>query len=132
MARPAKLIHPGSNWACRLLFAHCFLAALASAQTVFIDFTAAPQFTTNFSLWQDIGGADGGNYAFVHSPTAGVGSSGGISVFQSTDTTATYKVGGWDFSTNGSTIVLSVMIKANGQTSGNKVQLGIVNNDANG
>jgi hypothetical protein len=59
--------------------------------------------------------------------TAGVGGSGGVSVFQSIDSTATYTNTSWDFSTTGATLYLSTLVKANGQFSGNKVQLGILN-----
>jgi predicted alpha-1,2-mannosidase len=55
-----------------------------------------------------------------------------VSVFQSSDTTASYKNGSWNFATNGATIFVSVLLKANNQTSGNKIQLGIQNNNTNG
>ncbi len=107
-------------------------AAPSFAQTVFLNFNSVGQYTNNFNPWNDAGGFDGGNYSFMESPTAGVGGSGGVSVFQSNDTTAAYNGSSWDFSTNGATIILSVLLKANGQSSGNKVQLGILNTDANG
>ncbi|MDE3065919.1 MAG: hypothetical protein KGJ60_00055 [Verrucomicrobiota bacterium] len=104
----------------------------APAQTVFLDFNTAGQYTGNFNPWNDSSGSNGGNYSFAESPTAGVGGGGGVSVFQSTDTTAAYKSGGWDFSTNGATITLSLLLQANGQASGNKIQLGVMNVNDNG
>ena len=109
-----------------------FGAPVARSQTVFLDFNAPGEYTNNFNPWNDAGGANAGNFAFTEAPAAGVGSGGGVSVFQSTDTTATYKNGSWDFSTNGASLMISVLIKANGQTSGNKVQLGILNSNNNG
>ncbi len=102
------------------------------AQTVFLDFNTAGQYSTNFNPWNDSNGVNGGNYSFMESPTGGAGDSGEVSVFQSSDTTAAYKSGNWDFSTNGAAVVLSVLVKANGQTSGNKVQFGLLNSDTNG
>ena len=110
----------------------CLAALCSSAQTVFVDFNTPGQYTGNFNPWNDAGGANGGNYSFVESSTAGLSGSGGVSVFQSTDTTAVYKSGSWDFSTNGSTIILSVLIDANSQTAGNKIQLGIMNTSVGG
>jgi hypothetical protein len=112
----------------------CFWLGVAPAfaQTVFLDFNTAGQYTGNFNQWNDVGGADGGNYGFVESATGGAGGSGCVSVFASTDTTATYNSGSWNFSTNGAVIIVSTMVVANGQTSGNKVQLGILNANNNG
>ncbi len=101
-------------------------------QTAFVDFTTPGQYTNSFNPWNDVGGANLGAFAFVQSATAGVGGSGGVSVFQSTDTTATYTNQSWDFSTKGAAMTISVMVKANGQTSGDKVQLGIINSTDNG
>src|SRR5689334_21078269 len=97
------------------------LAPAGQAQTVFLDFNTPGQYTGNFNPWNDSGGVDGGNYAFQESATAGVNGSGGVSVFQSTDTTATYTSGSWDFSTNGATLLLSVLVTANGVSSGDKL-----------
>src|SRR5579859_3134169 len=111
----------------------CLLALIrAEAQTVFQDFNLPGQYTGNFTPWNDIGGVDGGNYSFAESTTAGSAGGGGVSVFQSNDTTATYNQSSWDFSTNGAAVTLSVLVKANGQSSGNKVQLGILNVNNNG
>lgn len=111
----------------------CLLAFMpAQAQTVFQDFNLPGQYTGNFTPWNDIGGVDGGNYSFAESTTAGSAGGGGVSVFQSNDTTATYNQSSWDFSTNGAAMTLSVLVKANGQSSGNKVQLGILNVSNNG
>ena len=110
----------------------CAASLSVSAQTVFLDFNSVGQYTTNFNAWNDAGGTDGGNYSFNQTATGGVNNSGAVTVFQSNDTTASYKNGSWDFSTNGAAIILSTLIKANGQTSGNKVQLGILNSNTNG
>ena len=104
----------------------------AYAQTAFVDFNSPGQLATKFRLWNDAGGTDAGNYGFQESTNAGVAFSGGVSVFQNSDTTAVYKVNGWDFSTNVAVIVLSTMVKANNAVSGNKVQLGIINTNAGG
>ena len=109
-----------------------FSSAVAPGQTLFLDFNAPGEYTNNFNPWNDAGGANAGNFAFSEAPAAGVGSGGGVSVFQSTDTTATYKSESWDFSTNGASLTISVLLKANGQVSGNKVQLGILNSNNNG
>lgn len=114
------------------LICSIWLAATASCQTVFLDFNTPGQYNNNFNPWNDSGGANGGNYAFQESGTAGVNGSGGVSVFQSTDTTAIYKSGSWDFSTNGATLLLSALVKANGMTSGDKLQFGILNVNNNG
>lgn len=130
---PAVRILPRSaRWlvALALLWGSGF--ALAPAQTVLLDFNTAGQYTGNFNPWNDAGGANGGNYAFIESASAGAGGSGAVSVFQSTDTTAAYKSGSWDFSTNGATVIFSTLIKANGQTSGDKIQLGLMNVNNNG
>src|SRR5258708_6280030 len=115
-----------------LFAALCAWAVPSPAQTVFLNFNTVGQYTNNFNPWNANGTGDGLNYSYMESPTAGVGGGGGISVFQSTDTTAIYKSGSWDFSTNGATITISVMVKANGQSSGNKIQLGILNTNNNG
>src|SRR5258707_7118808 len=114
-----------------------FLLALAElpalAQTVFFDFNIKGQYTNNFNPWNDNGAhGNGNNYSFAESTNAGAGGSGGVGVFQSNDTTATYKNGSWNFATNNATISLSVLVQANGQSSGNKLQLGILNTNANG
>src|SRR5581483_6999236 len=102
---------------------------IAPAQTGFLDFNTPGQYTKNFNP-SDAGTPDG-NYSFAESPTAGVGGSGGVSVFQSSDTTAVYTNRSWDFSVNGARLFLSTLVKANGQSSGNKVQLGILNENNN-
>jgi hypothetical protein len=107
-------------------------STLTFGQTLFLNFNTAGQYTANFNPWNDVSGANGGNYNYAESTTAGVGVSGGVSVFQSTDTTATYNGGGWNFSTNSAAIIVSTLIKANGQVSGNKVHLGFLNTISNG
>src|SRR5215831_126792 len=76
-------------------------------QTLFFNFNTPGQYTANFNPWNDSSGANAGNYAFAESATAGVNGGGGVSVFQSTDTTATYNGSAWNFSTNGATLILS-------------------------
>ena len=123
----------GQNSASLLIFA-AFLGLWANAygQTVFLDFNTAGEYTSNFNPWNDAGGANGGNYSFQESTTGGVGAGGDVSVFANNDTTATYNGGSWDFSTNGASLTVSTMFKANGQTSGNKIQLGVLNTANNG
>jgi predicted alpha-1,2-mannosidase len=107
--------------------------SLTPAQTAFFNLNTAGQYTGNFDQWNDNGsGGNAGNYAFTESSTGGAGNSGCVSVFQSADTTAAYKSGSWNFSTNGATVVVSALIHADGQSSGDKVQLGILNSHTNG
>src|SRR6266436_9535818 len=115
-----------------LLAFHCLSLAPGFSQTLFLNFNSTGQYTNNFNPWNDNGGINSGNTCYSEGATAGVGGTRGISVFQSVDTTATYTNGSWDFSTNGATILMSVLIKANGQVSGNKVQFGIMNTSSNG
>lgn len=122
-------------FSCRALIAAFFVqAATASSfgQTAFLDFNTAGQFINNFSLWNDNGGSNGGNYCFQENSTDGVTGSGGVSVYQSTDTTATYQSGSWNFATNGATIILSTFVYADGGNNGDKIQLGIMNSTTNG
>src|ERR1035438_8632411 len=103
------------------------------AQTVFFDFNTPGKYTGNFNQWNDNGnGGDAGNYAFAEGTVGGVSNSGCVTVFQSSDTTATYKNGSWNFSTNGATIFLSTLIQADGQSNGDKVQFGVLNSHTNG
>src|SRR2546421_2998853 len=117
-----------------LNFLVCFslCGPAAFSQTRFLHFNTPGQYTSNFVPWNDGGGVDSGNYAFAESESEGVAGSGGVSVFQSSDTTATYDAASWDFATDGATITVSLLVKANGQTSGNKVQLGITDASNNG
>lgn len=110
----------------------CFCATAGFARNVFFDFNTAGQLAGNFNSWNDINGVDGGNYAFQENSADGVSASGGINNFQSTDTTATYKGGSWNFATNGATIVVSAMVHASGGNAGDKIQLGVINSPANG
>ncbi len=112
--------------------AFCFAAASSFSQTAFLDFNTVGQYTNNFNVWQDNNGVNGGAYAFTENTTDGVAGSGGVSVFQSTDTTATYKTGSWNFATNGSTLILSTLVYASGGNNGDKIQLGLINSAANG
>src|SRR6266480_4285764 len=65
------------------LLALCLGAEPSSAQTAFLDFNIAGQYTNNFNPWNNSGGVNGGNYSFRESSTGGIGNSGCISVFQS-------------------------------------------------
>jgi uncharacterized repeat protein (TIGR03806 family) len=101
------------------------------AQTAFLDFNSIGQYTNNFNPWNDNGtGSNGGNYCFAENATAGVGGGRGVGIFQSADTTATYKTGSWDFSTNGATLIFSILLNANAQTG--RMQFGILNTNYNG
>lgn len=116
-----------------LILSVLFCTAASRAQTVFFDFNTPGQFTGNFNQWNDNGaGGNGGNYSFAESAGAGAGNSGDVSVIQSQDTTATYGGGSWNFSANGATMILSTLLEANGLTSGNKVQFGILSSRTNG
>ncbi|HZQ47508.1 MAG TPA: immunoglobulin domain-containing protein, partial [Verrucomicrobiae bacterium] len=97
-----------------------------------MNFNSVGQYTNNFNPWNDNNGVNAGNYAFQENVGDGVGGGGGVGVFQSTDSTATYKSGSWNLATNGATIVVSTFIYANGGNNGDKVQLGVVNSSANG
>jgi len=138
MKKQANALSAGIHRQARPL--DCFLSTLflvtCSAgtcwgQTAFLDFNTIGQYTNNFNPWNDGGGVNNHNYSFMESDGVGVAGSRGISVFQSTDTTATYNGGSWDFSANGAVIIVSTLIKANGQ-SGNKTQLGFINVNNNG
>jgi mono/diheme cytochrome c family protein len=102
------------------------------AQTTFLNFNSAGQYTGNFNPWNDVGTGNGGNYSFEESTNDGVGGGGGVAVFADNDMTATYKTGSWNLATNGATILVSVMVYSDGLSSGDKVQLGIINTTANG
>src|SRR3569833_2880470 len=108
------------------------IALPAIAQTAFLDFNTTGQYTNNFTPWNDNGGGNGGAYGFAENPSAGVTGRGGVSILNNNDTTAAYRSKSWNFATNGSTIIVSVLVFANGQTSGDKVQLGIMNSNSNG
>ena len=123
--RPA---HGVAGWLA--FFWGCGTAAVA--QTVFLNFNTPGQYTGNFNAWNDAGGVNGGNYSFEENSTNGVGGSGGVAVFQSADTTATYMSGSWNLASNGATMVVSVMVYADGLSSGDKLQLGIINSTTNG
>ena len=117
---------------CALGFLGLGLTSL-KAQTAFLDFNTPGQYTGNFNPWNDNGsGNNGGNYSYEESANDGVGGSGGVSVFQSTDMTATYKTSSWNLSTNGATIMVSVLVYTDGQGSGDKVQLGVINSADDG
>jgi hypothetical protein len=115
-----------------LLVALLAFSGKSAAQTVFLNFNTPGQYTSNFNPWNDNGsGTNGLNYSFQENTTNGVGGSGGVSVFANNDTTAAYR-GGWNFATNGATMVVSVLVYADGQTSANRLQLGIMNSATNG
>lgn len=115
-----------------LSFISFLCTAACFANSAFLDFNTAGQLTGNFGFWNDNGGVNASNYCFQENTSDGVSGSGSISVFQSTDTTATYRGGSWNFATNGATIVVSTMVYANGGNSGDKIQLGVVNSTTNG
>jgi hypothetical protein len=108
------------------------VACHARGQTVFRDFNSATQLTNNFVQWNDSNGTNSGNTCYAQSLTGGIGGGPGVSVIANVDTTAVYQNASWDFSTAGATLFLSSLIKANGLTSGNKVQLGFMNSTTNG
>jgi uncharacterized repeat protein (TIGR03806 family) len=110
------------------------LAAWRShAQTAFVNFNTVGEFTNNFNSWDNgNNGLNAGNDAFEESTNDGVGGSGGVAVYQSVDTTATYKTGSWNLATNGATIIASVLIYTDGQNSGDKTQLGVTDSKDNG
>src|SRR5947209_12729578 len=105
-----------------VLFSVC--VAPAFGQTLFLDFNTSGQFVNNFNIF--------GTSNWAESTTGGVGGSGGVNVTASNDSTVTYKTSSWNFSTNGAVMNVAVMVKANAQTSGNKLQLGIINVINNG
>ncbi len=115
-----------------LLAFFCFGPLPVFAQTAFLDFNTIGEYTNNFNPWNDTGGVNGGVYAFEENSNDGAGGSGGVSVDQSTDMTATYKSGSWNFATNGSTVIVSTLIYAAGGNNGDKIQLGVVNSNDNG
>src|SRR6516164_10285034 len=92
---------PKSPWIVALAAAVGCCPVGAFAQTAFLNFNTVGQYTNNFNPWNDNGGGNGGNYCFMQSTTAGVNGGGGVSVFQSIDTTAVYNQGSWDFSSSG-------------------------------
>ena len=75
---------------------------------------------------------NGASCGFSENLTAGVNGSGGVGVINNNDTTATYRNGSWNFAVNGSTIIVSTLMYTDGQTSGDKLQLGIMNSKSNG
>jgi PKD repeat protein len=132
---PQSLARCRSRFCSVVLFAAglaCLGTFSGAAQTAFVDFNSPGEYTNNFNPWQDATGVNGGNYSFAESTSAGVANSGGVSVFANNDTTAAYNAGSWNFSTNGSTMTVSLLVKENGQTSGNKVQVGFMNMNNNG
>ncbi len=103
------------------------------AQTLFVDFNGVGHYTNNFNPWNDNGsGVNATNYSFEEGTNDGTGGSRGVSVYRSTDTTATYKNGSWNFATNGATIVVSTFVYASGGDNGDKVQLGVINSSSDG
>jgi len=125
-----RVFQPGRwLWLCVLVLWQAFGAA---GGTAFLNFNTPGQYTNNFNPWNDGGGVNSANYSFTESTNDGVGGSGGVAVFQSTDMTAIYTNSGWNLATNGATIVVSVLLYTDGQSSGDKVQLGFLNTTNNG
>ncbi len=115
------------------IFSMLALVGSSFAQTVFLNFNTVGQYTNNFSPWNDTGGAgNGGNYSFEENTTVGIGGTGGVQVYQSTDMTAAYSAGSWNISTNTAAMIASFMLYANGQSSGDKIQFGVMNSHTNG
>src|SRR5665213_4361481 len=114
----SKLLQLSAN--CRFHRVLCLASLLvwsasgAMAQTAFVNFNSIGEYTNNFTPWNDVNGTDGGVYSFAESATNGVGGSGGVAVFANNDMTATYNGGSWNLSTNGATIVVSVLIYTDG------------------
>src|SRR5580658_8720619 len=104
----------------------------AVAQTAFVNFNSVGEYTNNFFPWNDNAGVQGGDFSFEENPTNGVGGSGGVAVFANNDMTATYNAASWNLSTNGANVIVSIMIYTDGQSGGNKVQLGVMNSHTNG
>lgn len=118
---------------CAAVLACLGLGLMSSfSQTAFLDFNTAGDFTNNFNLWNDVGGANGGNYAFAENPSVGVAGSRGVSLISNSDTTAAYRSGSWNFAVSGATLIVSTLIYSDGQTSGDKIQLGVMNSNTNG
>ena len=117
-----------------LFLVFMFLGASAClAQTTFLDFNTPGELAGNFNMWNDNGsGANAASYCFEENSIDGAGGSGGIDIYQSTDTTATYSGAGRNFATNGATIIVSALIYAIGGDNGDKIQLGVMNDNTNG
>jgi uncharacterized repeat protein (TIGR03806 family) len=118
----------------KLLPAFFFFSLVSGfSQTVLLNFNTTGQYTNNFNPWNDNGsGTNAGNYSFQENTTAGAGGTGGVTNFQSADTTATYKSSSYNFATNGSVIVVSTLLHAGGGNINDKVQLGVINSTTNG
>jgi hypothetical protein len=105
-----------------------FSARRSMAQTAFVDFNSVGEYTNNFFPFDN--GATG--FSFEENTTNGVGGSGGVAVDAIIDTTATYTNRSWNLATNGATVIVSVLIYTDGQSTGDKVQLGVLNTTNNG
>lgn len=108
------------------------LTLTASAQPLLENFETPRALNGDFRLWNDAGGVDAGNDDFIQAEGVGVKGTAGVSVFQSSDTTAVYKARSWNLATNGATVTVAVTFLANGESSGNKIQLGWLNSTTNG
>ena len=119
-----------SVFCCIFLCVLVIFPGSGTAQTAFVNFNTAGQYTANFNPWNDNGGVNGGNYSFEENTTDGVGGSGGVAVYQNNDMTATYKGGSWNLSTNGATILVSVLVYTDGQSyRATRCSLGVINSD---
>jgi hypothetical protein len=103
------------------LVAFCVSPAWAQQTNVLIDFNTPGLFTGNFTALH------GANNC-VENTTIGVGGSGGVQVTGNNDTTHIFNLPVGDFSAPGATFHLSLLLKANAQTSGNRLQLGLASN----
>ena len=111
-----------------LLAALACLVPPAGAQTAFVNFNAVADYTNNFYRFTN--GNVGQN--FTETNSGGIGGTRAVLIFAANDFTATYKTRSWDFSTNGASITISTLLKANALTNANKLQFGILNVTTNG
>jgi hypothetical protein len=97
-----------------------------TAQTLWLNFDAAKQYLTNFD------NPGPGGSPCTETNAGGVTNSGAILVTGG-DSNATYTNASWNFSTDNASIGVSVMLKIQQATgTGNKIQLGLVNNTTAG
>ncbi len=113
----------------RVLLVLCvFLAQSVSAQSLLLDFNTPGEYTGNFSN-------PGTGSSCLETNAGGMGNSGALRVTGG-DSNATYTNGSWNFSSNGASISVSMMMEiqqatASGGTA-NKIQLGFVNSTTAG
>jgi hypothetical protein len=117
--------------------------AHVQGQSFFVDFNTANQFTDNFNVYQN---AATPVVSFTGSPytqgaASGIGGTGGIDVTAgggttglTSDSTAIYKNSTFDFSTSGTSLTISAMMKIipTSETGNRLLQLGFVNDPTSG